>query len=83
MKRLPYPRSRARARAAYGWTGCRSDASVSYLADPFAINPIRRSSALVTVCAMTISAPWAFGEAVGTTVMLSVGWLGSSSVCQC
>ncbi len=75
MKRVPYPRSRTRIRSTHGWPGCRSDVSVSYLADPFAINPIRRSTALVTVCAMTISAPWAFGEAIGTTVMLSVGWL--------
>ncbi len=75
MKRAAYPRSRTRAGSSQAWTGYRSDVSVSYLADPFAINPIRRSSALVATCGMTIAAPWAFGDAVGTTVMLSVGWL--------
>lgn len=57
------------------WRGCRNNTGTGSLADPFAVNPIRRSFTLVLSCALIIVAPWLVSEAAATTVMLSVGWL--------
>ncbi|MCC6792025.1 MAG: hypothetical protein IT336_10075 [Thermomicrobiales bacterium] len=57
------------------WRGCRTTSDTGSLADPFAVNPIRRSSGLVVVCVAIVVVPWLIGDAVATTVMLSVGWL--------
>jgi hypothetical protein len=58
------------------WRGCQHNPGTGYLADPFAVNPIRRSFVLVLGCAAIIVGPnWIGGEAAMTTVMLSVGWL--------
>ena len=57
------------------WRGCRQNPGTGYLADPFAVNPIRRSFAVVASCALLVFGPWLISEAVATTVMLSVGWL--------
>jgi hypothetical protein len=43
--------------------------------DPFAINPIRRSFALVSVCSLIVFGPILFGGDVAMSVMVSVGWL--------
>lgn len=48
----------------------------SDLADPFAINPVRRSLGVVLVSALVVFGPLIIGGAVATTVMLAVGWLG-------
>lgn len=48
----------------------------SDLADPFAINPVRRSLGVVLVSALVVFGPLAVGGAVATTAMLAVGWLG-------
>jgi hypothetical protein len=71
---------RPRPNAAVAWRGCRTNPGTGYLADPFAVNPIRRSSALVGGCAAIVILPWAFGEALATTVMLSVGWLAMTGL---
>jgi hypothetical protein len=55
--------------------GSRALATHSDLADPFAVNPIRRSAGLVAVCAGLLILPWWINEALATTIMLSVGWL--------
>jgi hypothetical protein len=57
------------------WRGCRSHTDTGSLADPFAVNPIRRSLLLVVVCAGVLFGPWLISEAIATTIMLSVGWL--------
>src|SRR3954454_18998272 len=57
------------------WRGCRNNPGTGSLADPFAENPIRRSFYLVVSCALVVIVPWFLGEAVMTTVMLSIGWL--------
>lgn len=43
--------------------------------DPFAVNPIRRSFALVVVCALIVFGPILLGGDVAMSVMVSVGWL--------
>ncbi|CAA9555009.1 MAG: hypothetical protein AVDCRST_MAG49-2108 [uncultured Thermomicrobiales bacterium] len=48
----------------------------SDLADPFAVNPVRRSLALVLTSAAVVFVPLAIGGAVATLGMLAVGWLG-------
>jgi hypothetical protein len=45
------------------------------MADPFAVNPVRRSFTLVLGCALIIFVPWLVSDAAAMTVMLSVGWL--------
>jgi hypothetical protein len=45
------------------------------LADPFAVNPIRRSLLLCAVSAGIVVLPWRISEQLGTTVMMTVGWL--------
>jgi hypothetical protein len=57
------------------WRGRGAGSDAVSLADPFAVNPIRRSFALVVCCALIIFGPWLINETVATTVMLSVGWL--------
>jgi len=56
------------------WKG-RGCISSGAIADPFAVNPVRRSLALVAVCTMVIVVPWLIGDDALTTVMVSVGWL--------
>jgi hypothetical protein len=45
------------------------------VADPFAVDPIRRSFGLVVVCAATIFLPWLAGPSAGETAMITVGWI--------
>ncbi|HEY8446063.1 MAG TPA: DNA-directed RNA polymerase subunit alpha C-terminal domain-containing protein [Thermomicrobiales bacterium] len=79
MKSVGHSPSRSRP-ASEAWRGYQTATSTGQLADPFAVNPIRRSTALVVACSLTVTAPWAFGEGVGTTVMLSVGWLAMTGL---
>jgi hypothetical protein len=71
---------RPRPDVAIAWRGCRTNPGTGYLADPFAVNPIRRSSTLVVGCAAVVFVPWLFGEELATTVMLSVGWLAMTGL---
>jgi hypothetical protein len=71
---------RPRPDVAIAWRGCRTNPGTGYLADPFAVNPIRRSAALVVGCAAVVFVPWLFGEELATTVMLSVGWLAMTGL---
>ena len=48
--------------------------------DPFAVNPIRRSFALVVVCAAIVFGPIALGGDVAMSVMVSVGWLAMTGL---
>ena len=50
------------------------------LPDPFAINPIRRSFALIACCAVAVGAPLLIGGAVATSAMLTVGWLAVTGI---
>jgi hypothetical protein len=43
--------------------------------DPFAINPIRRSFTLVSVCSLVVFGPILVSGDFAMTVMVSVGWL--------
>lgn len=45
-------------------------------ADPFAVDPIRRSIALVVVSAVALLGPVAVGGEAGTTAMIAGGWFG-------
>jgi hypothetical protein len=45
------------------------------LADPFAVNPIRRSMLLCAISAGVVFVPWRISDEFGTTVMMTVGWL--------
>ena len=45
------------------------------LEDPFAVNPIRRSLLLCATSAGVVFLPWSVSEQLGTTVMMTVGWL--------
>lgn len=65
---------------AIAWRRCRTNPGTGYLADPFAVNPIRRSATLVGGCAAIVFLPWFFGEELATTVMLSVGWLAMTGL---
>ncbi|MGH2558626.1 MAG: DNA-directed RNA polymerase subunit alpha C-terminal domain-containing protein [Thermomicrobiales bacterium] len=58
----------------------RGNAATYQLADPFAINPIRRSFVLVGCCAAAIFGPALAGDEVLTVAMLSVGWLAISGI---
>jgi hypothetical protein len=71
---------RPRPDAALTWRGCRSNPGTGHLADPFAVNPIRRSSTLVFGCAAIVFVPWFVDDEVATTVMLSVGWLAMTGL---
>jgi hypothetical protein len=71
---------RPRPDVAVAWRGCRTNPGTGYLADPFAINPIRRSATLVAGCAAIVFLPWFFGDELATTVMLSVGWLAMTGL---
>ena len=58
------------------WRGCRGGyPTASTIADPFAVNPVRRSFALVMTCALVIVVPWMISDEALTTIMLAVGWL--------
>jgi hypothetical protein len=71
---------RSRPEIVIGWRGCRANPGTGYLADPFAVNPIRRSSILVLSCTGIVFVPWLFGEEIATTIMLSVGWLAMTGL---
>jgi RNA polymerase alpha subunit len=47
----------------------------STLADPFAVNPIRRSLVICLASAGVIFLPWLINEQLGTTMMMTLGWL--------
>ncbi len=72
--------TRSRPDIALAWRGCRTNPGTGYLADPFAINPIRRSAILVVACAAIVFIPWFFGDELATTVMLSIGWLAMTGL---
>lgn len=57
------------------WRGTRNNPGAGSLTDPFAVNPIRRSAALVSSSAAVILVPWMIGEVAVTTIMLTTGWL--------
>lgn len=57
------------------WRGYRNNPGTGSLADPFAINPIRRSFALVIGCLVAIVVPWMISDAAMTAAMLSITWL--------
>ncbi len=59
----------------YAGGGYRGGVGGSDVVDPFAINPIRRSFAVVTVSALVVFGPLLVGGTFATTVLLSVGWL--------
>ncbi len=59
----------------YAGAGYRGGVGGSDVVDPFAINPIRRSFAVVTVSALVVFGPLLVGGTFATTVLLSVGWL--------
>ncbi|HEV2108282.1 MAG TPA: hypothetical protein VGR16_08470 [Thermomicrobiales bacterium] len=66
-----------------GWSRSRGQLSAyravgggSDLTDPFAEQPVRRSAVLVAISAVIVFAPVFIGGAVGTTILLSIGWLG-------
>jgi hypothetical protein len=48
--------------------------------DPFAINPVRRSFAVVSVSLLIVFGPFLISETVATTTMLAVGWLGVTGI---
>ncbi|MGH2535256.1 MAG: DNA-directed RNA polymerase subunit alpha C-terminal domain-containing protein [Thermomicrobiales bacterium] len=51
-----------------------------HFADPFAVNPIRRSFILVGGCAAAIIGPALAGDEALTVAMLSVGWLAITGI---
>lgn len=57
------------------WRGFRNNPGTGSLADPFAVNPIRRSFALVAGCLIAIIVPWLISDAAMTAAMLSITWL--------
>lgn len=71
---------RSRPELAIGWRGGGTNPGTGYLADPFAVNPIRRSLFLVFSCAGIVFVPWLFGDEFATTIMLSVGWLAMTGL---
>lgn len=71
---------RRRPNSALTWRGSRSSATAYDLADPFSVNPIRRSFALVAGCAAIVFGPLLLGPEALTLVMLSVGWLAVSGL---
>ncbi|MEA2512192.1 MAG: hypothetical protein QOJ59_1679 [Thermomicrobiales bacterium] len=71
---------RPRPDVALAWRGCRTNPGTGYLADPFAVNPIRRSASLVVACAAIVFLPWLFSDEFATTVMLSIGWLAMTGL---
>jgi hypothetical protein len=71
---------RSRPDGTINWKSHRGYSSTGNLADPFAINPIRRSGTLVAGCGATITVPWLFSEQIATTIMLSVGWLAMTGL---
>jgi hypothetical protein len=54
----------------------RSMARGSDLPDPFAEQPVRRSAGLVAVSSLIVFAPILVDGPLGTTILLSGGWLG-------
>ena len=58
----------------------RSQSTTSGVADPFVVNPIRRSFGLVVVCLTLLIGPWLISEQAGTTMMLTVGWLAATGL---
>lgn len=48
----------------------------SDLPDPFADQPVRRSAGLVAVSTLIVFAPLLIGGPLGTTILLTAGWLG-------
>jgi hypothetical protein len=60
------------------WRGMRSNPGTGHLADPFAVNPIRRSFGLVTFCILVLAGPFLISESFGTLVMLSIGWIAAA-----
>jgi hypothetical protein len=57
------------------WRGFRNNPGTGSLADPFAVNPIRRSFALCVACIAALVVPWLISDAAMTAAMLSITWL--------
>lgn len=62
------------------WRGTRNNPGTGALADPFDVNPIRRSFLLVLASVLVIVVPWLIGDAAITVVMLTVGWLAATGI---
>jgi Bacterial RNA polymerase, alpha chain C terminal domain len=60
------------------WRGARANPGTGQLADPFAVDPIRRSFGLVATCALVLFGPLAIDSKVAALVMLSCGWLAAA-----
>lgn len=52
-------------------------------ADPFAVNPIRRSFGVVAVSGLVVFGAPALGDQVATLTMLTVGWLALTGLVMC
>ena len=61
-------------------SGTRPALAASHASDPFAINPIRRSFTVVTVCTVLVVVPLLVGGAVAELVLLAVGWLAATGL---
>ena len=48
--------------------------------DPFAVNPVRRSFGLVSVCSLVVFGPLLVGGDLAMSVMVSVGWLAVTGI---
>ena len=57
------------------WTSRSSD-----LIDPFVINPIRRSFAMVVICGAAVIFPAMIGGAIAETILLAGGWLAGTGL---
>jgi len=55
----------------------------SNLSDPFASDPVRRSAAAVAICTVILGAAALAGDAVGTAILLTVGWLAGVCLIFC
>jgi hypothetical protein len=49
--------------------------SSAEIVDPFAVNPIRRSFALVVICASLVFGPFLIGGQFAVSLLLGVGWI--------
>ncbi|MDP9368343.1 MAG: hypothetical protein M3Q03_08720 [Chloroflexota bacterium] len=64
----------------YASAGYRAGFVGSDVVDPFAVNPIRRSFAVVATSALLVFGPLLIGGAFATTVLLAVGWLAATGL---
>ncbi len=62
------------------WSRSRLASGIPTNGDPFAVNPIRRSFAVVAVSASLFVGPLLIGGAVAELVLLAVGWLAATGL---